>query len=57
MNRPFAALFSLSVLAAAAGKFGERGGGWARLLLAVSDEVLKAGLGRLRAALARSSVD
>ena len=32
--------------------FGERGGGWARLSLAVTDEVLTEGLERLRAAFA-----
>jgi aspartate/methionine/tyrosine aminotransferase len=32
--------------------FGERGRGWARLSLAVTDETLEAGLARLAAALA-----
>ena len=32
--------------------FGERGAGWARLSLAVTDETLDAGLARLRAVLA-----
>jgi len=40
-------------VAVAPGKgFGARGAGWARLSLAVSDEILDRGLGRLRAALA-----